>query len=77
MGRAGVMGVDRAPTPLIAKRGSQLEGAITCIRLVEKCWGTEAIPLQAICRTVKQTIYGGQRCHIYCISIPRSEGRSR
>src|SRR5258705_4801188 len=47
MGRAGVMGVDRAPTPIIEKRGTQLEGAITCTRLVEKCWGTEAIPRQA------------------------------
>jgi hypothetical protein len=56
---AGVMGVDRPPTHIIEKRGTQLEGAIKCTRLIEKRWGTEAIPLQAGYRTVKQTIYGG------------------
>jgi hypothetical protein len=56
---ARVMGVDRRPTQIIENRGTQLEGANKCTRLIEKRWGTEAIPLQPICRTVKQTIYGG------------------
>jgi FMN-dependent NADH-azoreductase len=53
------MGVDRPPTHIIEKRGTQLEGAIKCTRLVEKRWGTEAFPLQAEPSDCQQTIYGG------------------
>jgi hypothetical protein len=57
-GRAAVLGVDRPPTHIIENRGTQLEGAIKCTRLVEKRWGTEAIPLRADLSGC-QTKYGG------------------
>jgi hypothetical protein len=44
-GWADVMGVDRPPTHIIEKRGSESEGPIKSTQLVEKRWGTEAIPL--------------------------------
>jgi len=53
------MGVDRLPTHIIEKRGTELEGGFKCTRLVEKRWGTEAIPLQADLSDCQTRIYGG------------------
>jgi hypothetical protein len=44
-GWADVMGVDRPPTHIIEKRGTESEGPIKSTQLVEKRWGTGAIPL--------------------------------
>src|SRR4030081_3122000 len=41
------MGVDRPPTPHRRETWHRVGGAINSTQLVEKRWGTEAIPLQA------------------------------